>query len=459
MDPLSLANCLPLGDRAIVGVYGAGGKSMLLNRLARELTAKGSKVILSTTTKIYIPDEVPTITAQDLDEAFHLLAGHLRYHPVVALGKSILPGGKLQGIDPSWIRPLFAQGVAPYILVEADGASGKPIKGYASYEPVLPDAAHLVVPVLGMDAVGACLNGDMAHRPELLASRLGMEPGDILSENLIVCYLQQLVELGRSLSPRARIVPVLNKADLPHAVTKAQRVARGLHQYPGLDRILLTSVMMGGPVRVVFDTAGSSPFVSCVILASGVSRRMGMDKLSLPLNGKTILEHTVSNALGSGAREIIVVARPGFTPQGPVFSDDRIKVVTNPAYRDGISGSLKMGLLSLNSLCQGVIFALGDQPLVTSGVFDLLIGHYSEHLNLVTFPSFDGRRGNPVLFDRRTWPLLLELQGDRGGKQVIHNLPRNEVQEVKTDCGGILQDIDTLEDYSTLVLMKRQDGH
>ena len=76
----------------------------------------------------------------------------------------------------------------------------------------------------------------------------------------------------------------------------------------------------------------------------------------------------------------------------------------------------------------------------------MLIKKYAADLSMLTFPLFKGRRGNPVLFDRRAWPQLMLLEGDKGGRQVFSSIPEKEKSSVDTPFPGILIDIDTPED-------------
>ena len=172
MQILSLSRSLALNKDTprVIAVYGAGGKTTLLNRLASELAAAGAKAVLTTTTKIYRPPDMPLVLAGSPDEALRSLPGVLARDKTAALGRRLLEEEKVEGIDPAWVTPLLRE-TGAYLLVEADGAAGKPLKGYAPYEPVLPAAAHIIIPVIGLDALGARLLPGHVHRPAFLQSR------------------------------------------------------------------------------------------------------------------------------------------------------------------------------------------------------------------------------------------------------------------------------------------------
>ena len=449
MNSFNLAYTLEIGDREIAAAYGGGGKTTLLNRLARELAGTGRKVLLTTTTKILRPDNIPVVVTSSFKEAMVQIRKLFDQHSIVVLGSSLLANNKIKGIETKWLGEFYA--FVPYILVEADGAARKPIKGFASFEPVFPPNATLLLPLLGLDALGVKLDTQNVHRPELLGEIAEIMPGERIEINHINRYLQYAIKLGTEAVPGARIITVINKMDLLAEPASIQEIKGYLSGHPAVSRLLFTSLQDNFPVKFVFDPAKAIPFISCITLAAGCSERMGKDKLALKIKGKTILEHSVGNALQSKAGEVIVVTRPESLWVKELFQGQRVKVVVNPFYRQGISSSIKEGLAALHPLSQGAIFALGDQPFIESDVYNNLIEAYDRKLRMVTCPLYEGKRGNPVLFDRRTWSALLELKGDRGGQQLFAHLPDNEIYNVETSCSGVLEDIDTPDDYQELL--------
>ena len=449
-DPLGLVRNLTV-EKGIIALYGAGGKTTLLERLARELAGMGEKVLLTTTTKILRPAGIPAVINDDLEAAAAALREKFHRYNLVALGSSLLSGNKFVGIDSAWAKELLAGGPASYIIIEADGAARKPIKGYASFEPVLPWEANLIVPVQGIDALGLPLEEKNVHRAELFAQATGAPLGEPLAPLHFSRSLLQMIARGRKQSPRARIVPLINKVDLLPERGLLRTLTAEPASSPLVDRVLFTALQEENPVKFVLASSSGAPapFVSCVVLAAGSSRRMGQDKLFLPLKGKTVLEHTVQNATAAGAGEVIVVTRPeSFGNVKKILAGaSGVKVAVNPFHHRGISSSLKAGIAAVNPLAQGIIFALGDQPFIPAEVYNLLLEYYSQNLNLLTYPQFEGKRGNPVLFDRRTWPALMALEGDTGGRQILHQLPAEEVCAVETRYPGILADLDTPEDW------------
>ena len=151
MNSFNLAYTLEIGDREIAAAYGGGGKTTLLNRLARELAGTGRKVLLTTTTKILRPDNIPVVVTSSFKEAMVQIRKLFDQHSIVVLGSSLLANNKIKGIETKWLEEFSA--FVPYILVEADGAARKPIKGLLLLSRFsLPQP--LLLPLLGLDALG-----------------------------------------------------------------------------------------------------------------------------------------------------------------------------------------------------------------------------------------------------------------------------------------------------------------
>jgi molybdenum cofactor cytidylyltransferase len=184
-----------------------------------------------------------------------------------------------------------------------------------------------------------------------------------------------------------------------------------------------------------------------VVLAAGVSSRLGVPKQLLIYRGQPLLAVVVQNLLASPVDEIIVVLGHMAEEVATALRGLPVKVVVNSKYADGLSSSLKAGLAALCDSVGAVLFVLGDQPLVQPETIKILIRQYEIHGGIVA-PSFGGRRGNPVLFDRR---LLsgIEFAGDAGGRVVIERHPEI-LHLVDVSDAGVLFDIDTWEDYHKL---------
>ncbi|MCR4589836.1 MAG: putative selenium-dependent hydroxylase accessory protein YqeC [Lachnospiraceae bacterium] len=152
--------------KGLTAIIGGGGKTTLLYTLAEELKEKGS-IIICTSTHIRIPEQYPLITG-GIDE---LKAG--LPEPVICVGRTA-ENGK---ITAPWISFEELEGLADYVLVEADGARGLPLKAHAGHEPVIPPNAGKTVLVVGADGFGKKVK-EVCHRPELWAEIAGVSEED-----------------------------------------------------------------------------------------------------------------------------------------------------------------------------------------------------------------------------------------------------------------------------------------
>jgi probable selenium-dependent hydroxylase accessory protein YqeC len=449
---LSLLSCLPLPPRGIVAIYGAGGKTSFMQSLAKDLVLCGHQVIQTTTTKIRRPALIPCIIGHDIRTVKEELRNHLQGNQMVSLGSSLTPDGKLIGIPPSWPNFLLKEGIADYILVEADGSARKPIKGYAHYEPVFPINSCVLVPVLGLDAIGCPINAENVHRPDLFCQLTGCQPETLLETRNLITIYRHMLELGAAHSPQATVVPVFNKVD---AIARENMIVHIADALPPVGPYaLFTSLADKEPVKFVYRLGVENHGfgISIILLAAGKGERMGKPKLDLEINGKTILEHAVSAIEKTGIHDVVVV----FSEQNSHYrsrlpSYFRSTVTTNIQEEEELSKSVKQGLLNIQPQSQAVIFALADQPLITPDIYKDLIQYHLRHLPLVTVPVHDGKRGNPTLFDRRMWSELSKIKGDKGGRNLIATVPPPKLGLVHVGHGSVLADIDTPEDYQRLL--------
>lgn len=194
--------------------------------------------------------------------------------------------------------------------------------------------------------------------------------------------------------------------------------------------------------------------VSVIVLAAGLSRRMGEPKLLLDLGGRPLLAHAVERACRSRCSPVIVVvseelrAHAGaWLPPAPAGRDVQIVVNENPAA--GMSGSLRLGIAAVPPSALAAIVALGDQPLVPPDAFDRLAQAYMETGAPIVMASYGGRPGHPVLFDRTLFPELQTVEGDRGGRDVVAR-HRDRVRTVTFHDTLAAADVDTPRDLEAI---------
>ena len=186
--------------------------------------------------------------------------------------------------------------------------------------------------------------------------------------------------------------------------------------------------------------------ISAILLGAGESKRMGVDKLSLPWGRKTVLEHCVKTLLRSEVQELVVVLGIRNKRVKNLFQGRKVKVIINPYSNRGMSTSIQRGLQAIHPGCHGVLIALGDQPHLKTRTINVLIHAFEKRERGIIVPSFQGRRGHPVIFHRRYKKELLDLKGDVGGRSIIERHPE-DVGLVPVKSRGVVKDVDTWQDY------------
>jgi molybdenum cofactor cytidylyltransferase len=196
------------------------------------------------------------------------------------------------------------------------------------------------------------------------------------------------------------------------------------------------------------------PIISAILLGAGESKRMGVDKLSLPWRRKTVLEHCFETLLQSEVQEIVVVLGTRNKRVKNRFQGKKTKVVVNPYSKRGMSTSIRKGLQAIHPGSAGILIALGDQPFLKTRTINALVRAFDRRENGIIIPSFQGRMGHPVIFHKRYRKELLNLRGDVGGRTVVERHPE-EVKVVPVKSEGVVKDVDTWQDYVKEVREKR----
>jgi molybdenum cofactor cytidylyltransferase len=190
--------------------------------------------------------------------------------------------------------------------------------------------------------------------------------------------------------------------------------------------------------------------VDGIILAAGLSTRMGHPKLLLEIKGHPIIELVVRAALESLLSRVILVSAPSFNdltiPLGPFKKHNRLEYVTNPHPENGMASSLQNGIRRVEKRASGVMVILADQPWLTSKIIDFLLAEFCKDASRIVLPSINGRRTTPVIFPARFYSELMQVTGDIGGRSVLNKHPDSIVAVEMGNCYDDL-DVDTPQDY------------
>ena len=201
------------------------------------------------------------------------------------------------------------------------------------------------------------------------------------------------------------------------------------------------------PQRRTGDGAGLAPRVpriAALILAAGQSRRMGAaNKLLAEIDGKAMLARVVEAAQASQVAQIVAVTGHEADSVAAALKPYGVATVHNPAFADGLSTSLQAGLSALRGEVDGVIILLGDMPRIAPGHIDRLIAAFNPlEGRAICVPTYQGKRGNPVLFAASFFAEMAGVAGDSGAKHLIGQ-HEDEVVEVAMDDDAIFLDVDT----------------
>ena len=184
--------------------------------------------------------------------------------------------------------------------------------------------------------------------------------------------------------------------------------------------------------------------VNAIIMASGLSKRMGENKLLLKYKEIPVVEHVIREVSKCKFNEVILVSQ--YDEVLKIGEKYEFKLIKNNNLEIGQSESIKLGLKS-STKCDGFMFFVGDQPKVSIKYINKLIDSFEKNKDNIVIPKYENRCGNPVIFPYDKKNDLLLLNGDEKGKKVINN--SNQVISVDVD-EEMLFDIDTKEDYEKI---------
>lgn len=194
-----------------------------------------------------------------------------------------------------------------------------------------------------------------------------------------------------------------------------------------------------------------APRVAVLLLAAGRSTRMGgPNKMLAEADGQPLVVHAVKAALASQAVEVVVVLghmaeQVKAAIDQAVPANSKLRFVTNPDFAEGLSTSVRTGVTALGKSIDGAIVQLGDMPGVTAALLDRLMAAFSPvEGRSICVPTVGGKRGNPVLWDRRFFVEIAQVAGDTGAKHLIGE-HADVVCEVEMTGEAAITDIDTPE--------------
>ena len=419
-----------------IAVVGAGGKTTALFQLARELTPP---VLVTSTTHFgfwQIPLADQHIVAEEPDDVEDIPANG------VTLLTSPSEGDRTPPLHPLVLKDVekLARKKNIPILIECDGSRGLPLKAPAEHEPPIPDFVDTVIVVAGLSGLGQPLDESHLHRPLLFSALSGLDPGKPVTPESVVRVLLHPSGGLKNFPSGARRVCLLNQADTPELQATAQQMSESL--LAGYDSVIIAS-LKDKVIHAVNER------VAGIILAAGESTRFGRPKQLLGWHSKPFVRVVAKTALAAGLSPVVIVTGSNAAEVESAVNDLNVTIVRNESWKAGQGSSIVKGVESLPENIGAGIFLLADQPQVSVEVLRALTESHRREMSAIVAPLIlEERRGNPVLFDRITFPDLLSLQGDVGGRAVFH---KHKVEFLPWHDDALLQDVDTPEDYQRLI--------
>ncbi|WFD09697.1 selenium cofactor biosynthesis protein YqeC [Tepidibacter hydrothermalis] len=202
--------------KEMISFVGGGGKTSSIFKLAKELKDRNKKVLVTTSTAIYYPnegeyDELIIDKSIDLSD---INKDKIKEGSITVIGREVSKENKLLGLSKESIDEIYNLEVFDYILVEADGSKRKAIKAPADHEPVIPFNTYKVVGVIGLDCIKKKINMENVHRPELFCNITNSKMEEIIDEDKIFKLIINKKGLFKATPENCKKYILLNKVEV-----------------------------------------------------------------------------------------------------------------------------------------------------------------------------------------------------------------------------------------------------
>ena len=252
----SIKEALDLKSKEVISLVGAGGKTTLMFRLAKELFLAGEKVVTTTTTKIMEPssEETPCLFVHSDEEKLKQLAlQHIDQFRHITLARERLESRKLKGISTDLVGLLCTSPEIDMMIIEADGAAGRPVKAPREWEPVIPSHTTLVIGLLGVDGVGKELNEENLFQAERISELTGTPMGKKMTCKGMAILMVHPQGIFKGAPHSSRRVAFINKVDVPEGMMWGREIGKELLEkgFSQIERVVLGQLRSELPVAEV----------------------------------------------------------------------------------------------------------------------------------------------------------------------------------------------------------------
>jgi molybdenum cofactor cytidylyltransferase len=284
-------------------------------------------------------------------------------------------------------------------------------------------------------------------------TRFGMpvDPGNLICFGALNDGTPAIILPGCARSPKLNGIDLV----LDH-VFAGDTLTAGLIAHMGIGGLLKDFSQRPEP-RNAKPAASTAPRIAAIVLAAGRSTRAAPDhKLLVKLpDGRSMIETTVAHVLAADVSRVIVVTGHDADAVKAALKGRDVDYAHAPDYALGLAHSLRAGLAALPSDTSGALVCLGDMPLVEACVLNRLIAAFDpDEGRAIIVPAHRGRRGNPVLWDRKFFGEIAALEGDTGARRLFR-VHMEQVAEVEMETDAMLLDFDTPD---ALTALKTNNG-
>ncbi|MEN6480731.1 MAG: nucleotidyltransferase family protein [Anaerolineaceae bacterium] len=191
----------------------------------------------------------------------------------------------------------------------------------------------------------------------------------------------------------------------------------------------------------------NQPNICAVVLAAGLSSRMGTQKMLLQWGVKTILTSIIDSLMEAHIQPIIVVTGANAQKIEKALKNYPVSIVFNPLYSDGeMLHSVQTGLNAVPQNCKGVMVVLGDQPQIDRSIIESLCNHFLNGKKEISVPSYNMRRGHPWIFHQKYVSEIQSLKSPQSLRDFFE-AKTEKIEYLLVDTPAVIKDIDTPDDY------------
>lgn len=402
---------LGIKKNSIIGITGSGGKTSLMFLLADELSQIG-KVLVTTTTKIFEPEKNQYETLFFAEENRVINGAGKNIH---ILGAKI-ENGKL--ISPSEEEIFKIKDRYDFVLYEGDGSKQKIMKFWESYEPCILPKTDIVIGVGNIKALGLPFNEENVHRFNMYINKNNKK---YIDEEILKNYLTE-GEFFKNFHGKKIIF--LNGAENLEEIKRAVKLGENIVNFTF------------GSVKEKKIYSPSK--ISAVVMGSGEAKRFGENKLLTKINGVPMIEILLKKLVGLPFKNIFVTYKDKEICE-ICRKYKKIIPLENKKYFLGQSESIKLGAEKIAD--ESIMFFTGDMPFLSE---ESILKIMERHNDKITIPVILNEKFSPVIFPNRYKNSLMNLSGDRGGREIIKK--ERELDLVEFFDKKEFFDIDTQED-------------